>query len=224
MRDARKKAEYMRGYSRRNRARLAAYYRERDAKPEIRKRRRELARERYAKNKATEKERKAQAYQKNKSKFLARNKRWKVANRARMRASERVRNKRPHNRASRAKARRERRRRDPAFRIADFLRARIWFLLRNRGLRKSVATERLLGCSFEDFAIYLESKFESGMTWDNYEINGWHVDHIMPCAIFDLAKADHQKRCFHFSNMQPMWASENRSKGATVSSDQFNLI
>ncbi len=115
------------------------------------------------------------------------------------------------------------RRRDPAKRLANNLRAAVCIeLKKNRGA--SGRTVRLLGCSIASFKIYLESKFEPGMTWENYGKHGWHVDHIMPCAIFDLSKPEHQRRCFHFSNMQPMWATENWSKNCKVLDNQFNLL
>lgn len=78
--------------------------------------------------------------------------------------------------------------------------------------KKTDQTFKLLGCSFPSFMIYLESRFEPGMSWENYGVKGWHIDHIMPCLMFDLSKPEHQKVCFHFSNMQPMWAHDNHAK------------
>lgn len=72
---------------------------------------------------------------------------------------------------------------------------------------------KLLGCSVESFWLYLESQFESGMTRENYG-TAWEVDHILPCALFDLSKPDHQARCFHFSNLQPLTPLANKEKGA----------
>jgi hypothetical protein len=79
---------------------------------------------------------------------------------------------------------------------------------------KSATTVELLGCSIESFQIYLESKFEPGMSWENYGYgkDKWHIDHIMPCAIFDLVRPDHQRSCFHFSNLQPLWQLDNLIK------------
>lgn len=107
--------------------------------------------------------------------------------------------------------------------------ARIALRLRNqlnkalKGQRKFGRAQELLGCSIENFRIYIESKFDTGMLWSNYG-TVWHIDHVMPCAVFDLSKQSHQKRCFHFSNMQPLFASENIRKGMKVLSDQFNLF
>lgn len=64
-----------------------------------------------------------------------------------------------------------------------------------------------LGCLIPDFILYLESKFQKGQTWNNYGKNGWHIDHIIPCNSFDLSKEEEQKKCFHYSNLQPLWAT-----------------
>jgi DNA/RNA endonuclease G (NUC1) len=48
------------------------------------------------------------------------------------------------------------------------------------------------------------------MTWENY--GKWHIDHIKPCANFNLSNDDEQKLCFHYTNMQPLWAIDNQRK------------
>jgi len=110
---------------------------------------------------------------------------------------------------------------DPSFRLEQALRSRLFDTL--KGNRKSAKTMRLLGCSIENLWIYLESKFSEGMSRENYG-KLWEVDHIMPCAIFDLSKPEHQRRCFHFSNLQPLWTEKNRHKSAKVLSNQFELL
>lgn len=70
----------------------------------------------------------------------------------------------------------------------------------------------LLGCSIEYLMKHLESKFQDGMSWDNYGHNGWHIDHIKPCCSFDLTKEKEQKECFHYLNLQPLWAKDNYNK------------
>lgn len=70
-----------------------------------------------------------------------------------------------------------------------------------------------LGCSIDELKIHLEKQFEDGMNWDNYGLYGWHIDHIRPCCSFDLTNPIHLKECFHYSNLQPLWAKENLSKG-----------
>ncbi len=73
----------------------------------------------------------------------------------------------------------------------------------------------LLGCTVQELKQHLESQFEPGMSWDNYGLHGWHIDHIKPCAKFDLSKESEQHKCFHYTNLQPLWAEENWSKGST---------
>lgn len=51
------------------------------------------------------------------------------------------------------------------------------------------------------------------MSWENRGNFGWHVDHIKPCASFDLTKPEEQAKCFHYTNLQPLWARENIAKG-----------
>lgn len=63
-----------------------------------------------------------------------------------------------------------------------------------------------------EFKTHLAALFRPGMTWENYGI--WHVDHIKACAKFDLSLPAQQKICFHYSNLQPLWALDNIRKGA----------
>jgi len=85
--------------------------------------------------------------------------------------------------------------------------------LTNNGNAKSPTAEKLLGCTINEFIFYLECKFKEGMTWENRSLQGWHLDHIIPCSSFDLTKKREQKKCFHYTNYQPLWAEENLSKG-----------
>ena len=100
--------------------------------------------------------------------------------------------------------------------------------LRNRlknalhGNYKSGSAVRDLGCSIEELKQRLEKQFytnsETGemMTWDNYGYRGWHVDHIIPLASFDLTKREQLLKACHYTNLQPLWAKENLSKGAKI--------
>jgi hypothetical protein len=76
---------------------------------------------------------------------------------------------------------------------------------------KSNRTPDLVGCSVNDLKTHLESKFIESMTWENY--GEWHIDHMRPCASFNLEDPEEQKKCFHWTNLQPLWAKDNMSKG-----------
>jgi hypothetical protein len=111
-----------------------------------------------------------------------------------------------------AKKRKERYRTDKNHRLRLCIRRRIQMAVKHNA--KSASTFDLLGCTIPEYKTYLESKFKTGMTWDNYGRYGWHIDHVKPCAMFDLSDKEQQKECFHYSNTQPLWQSENHRKGA----------
>ena len=104
-----------------------------------------------------------------------------------------------------------RRKVDPAFKLKCYYRNRIWFILRQK---KSHKSKEYLGCSWDELKTHLEKRFQPGMSWDNY--GQWHVDHIRPCASFDLNDPAQRAICFHFTNLQPLWASDNIAKGARI--------
>lgn len=104
----------------------------------------------------------------------------------------------------------ERVRRDPAQRIRATTRHRLWKAL--KGLSKSARSFELVGCTHRQLKLHIEAKFKPGMSWDNYGVHGWHIDHIRPCESFDLSDPEHQRACFHFTNLQPLWCHENWRK------------
>lgn len=84
-------------------------------------------------------------------------------------------------------------------------------------LRDQIQLERtvaLIGCSISELKLHLEKQWKPGMTWENYGIRGWHIDHVRPCSSFDLSDKTQRHKCFHFSNLQPLWARENLKKGS----------
>ena len=100
---------------------------------------------------------------------------------------------------------------DPCFKIKCYLRNRIGFALKRSGEAKKDKSMNFIGCSVSELKKRLQSKFLPGMTWDNY--GKWHVDHIKPCASFDLSDENQQKECFSYTNLQPLWACDNLRKG-----------
>lgn len=101
---------------------------------------------------------------------------------------------------------------DPAFKMASRQRMRISEILAKKGIHKQGRTLKLIGCSAKFLSEYLESKFQPGMNWENYGINGWHVDHIKPLSKFNLQDSEEQKIAFHYTNLQPLWAADNIRK------------
>ena len=105
------------------------------------------------------------------------------------------------------------------YKLTQCLRARARDAIRGRN--KSDFTLNLLGCSVEQLKSHLESQFKPGMNWDNHGKYGWHIDHIIPCAAFDLSKPEEQRKCLHYSNLQPLWAEENRAKSDKIISEDI---
>lgn len=99
----------------------------------------------------------------------------------------------------------------PSARLRKTVMNRIWSAMKNQRVN-SVGSFSLVGCQVQFLRSYIEGKFETGMSWDNY--GAWHVDHIRPCASFDLSDKEQVLQCFNWRNLQPMWASENSSKGS----------
>jgi hypothetical protein len=101
---------------------------------------------------------------------------------------------------------------DLVFRLAGLIRNR--FLCALKGRKKASSVLKLVGCSLEDLKLHLERQFQAGMTWENR--GEWHIDHIKPCAKFDLSDPEQQHICFHYTNLQPLWAADNIRKSDTV--------
>ena len=98
------------------------------------------------------------------------------------------------------------------FKLRQNLSRRIREQLQINSTKKTKKTEDLIGCKLSYLKKYLEKNFLKGMNWDNYNINGWHIDHIKPCSNFDLSNVREQKICFNYKNLQPLWAKDNIRK------------
>ena len=139
----------------------------------------------------------AKWYQKNKHKKIQINNAWKSKNIERSREWYR-------------EYKRKREHEDVNFKITNNIRTRMWYALRTY---QSTWSAKNLGCSVIDLKKHLEAQFQLGMTWDNYGLKGWHIDHIRPLSSFDLGNISDLKKACHYSNLQPLWAKENLKKG-----------
>ena len=140
----------------------------------------------------------------NREKAIAATKKWRAANPTRDWYKEN-----PVRAAELARVRKLRRyHSDPGFRLKCILRERIRAALNGRA--KSANTMQLIGCSIEHLRLWLTFYFQPGMSWSNY--GEWHIDHQRPCASFDLTDPTQQRECFHYTNLQPLWAVDNLSK------------
>lgn len=94
------------------------------------------------------------------------------------------------------------------------MKSRLGNAIKRKNATKSKSTLELPGCELSFLKGYLESKFEAGMNWENH--GEWHIDHIKPCNSFNLVDIEEQKKCFHYTNLQPLWKLDNLSKGSKV--------
>lgn len=128
---------------------------------------------------------------------------------------------RQNHRIERAIYERERRVNDIGFRLKAIIRNKIRQSIRDgRSYGHSID---LLGCSIEEVRKHIERQFKPGMSWDNWGVHGWHIDHIIPLAYFDFTDHEQQKRAFHYTNLQPLWAKDNMIKKARIMERQLIL-
>lgn len=111
-----------------------------------------------------------------------------------------------------------RRNTDIGFKIKENLRNRTRSVLKSKNARKITSTTLLLGIDAENYKIYLESKFQPGMTWDNYGhgVGRWCIDHIVPLSSVDLTNLESLKSVAHYTNTQPMWFIDNLKKSDKI--------
>ena len=120
-----------------------------------------------------------------------------------------LKNKRAEARRARKREYQKRKRAESiSFRLENSIRARMNHALRGRVKSQSI---RDLPYSVDELMRHLESRFKNGMTWGNY--GEWHIDHVKPCSLFDHSIKEQFQECWDLNNLQPLWASENLSKG-----------
>jgi len=164
----------------------------------------------YKDNKADLRE-KHEAYRKaNKERIAKYKKQWRIDNKKRV--AEYGKQWKEDNKERLAKKRqeyeKERRAADPIYRIVRNMRCRMNHAL--NGTAKLSSSVELLGCTPDQWRDHLESQFTEGMAWGQH--GRWQVDHVIPCAAFDLTKKKHQRYAFHWSNTQPLWTEANLKK------------
>lgn len=135
--------------------------------------------------------------------------------RIRERARERARRARlenPEKIRAQERASRRKRRQDPKRRLRDNITSLVCNAMSRQGYTKQSRTQEILGCSYDEFVVWIESQFSEGMTWSNREL--WHIDHRVP-----ISCAENEAEVVflnHYTNLQPLWARDNQSKFTTV--------
>lgn len=99
---------------------------------------------------------------------------------------------------------------DPLYRLGQNLRSRLRGAIKKSFGKKNSRSMDLTGCSLEFLTQYLEKQFQPGMSWNNY--GKWEIEHTLACCQFDLRSEEEQRKCFHYTNLAPMWAVDNARK------------
>jgi hypothetical protein len=94
------------------------------------------------------------------------------------------------------------------------MRSRINIYLKSRKIYKTNKTFEIVGCTPEFLKEHLEKQFKEGMSWENYGLYGWHIDHIIPLSSSKTEEKIHQLS--HYTNLQPLWAEDNLKKGNKI--------
>lgn len=104
---------------------------------------------------------------------------------------------------------------DPEYRVMSSHKSRVSMLIKQEN--KATKTMKLLECSHKKFIRWLEFQLVKCPQWTfaNYG-SVWHLDHIKPCASFNLLDHNEQKQCFHWSNYRPLDKIENIQKGDKI--------
>lgn len=165
-------------------------------------------------NKESIKRTKSKYFQKNKKEAYVRNGQWREANRERDRKlkQDSANRLRQNRRKSQLKYHRKMMETSPSYRIICGIRSTLNNAVKTQRGNKTNSTIALLKCTVPELREHLESQFQPGMTWGNY--GEWHIDHIRPLSSFDLTKESELQEAGHYTNLQPLWARDNLSKGA----------
>jgi len=161
----------------------------------------------YIENRETESARSKEYQQKNKVVVYQQHKdyheKWRAINKDRIRGY--------RNKEVRNKYEVDRKKNDISYRITCILRKQLNKVV---GGYKNKSALKLLGCSIKEFKDYLISTFQDNMSFENY--GKWHIDHILPCSAFELQYSEEQEVCFHYSNLQALWAGDNLAKSNKI--------
>lgn len=106
---------------------------------------------------------------------------------------------------------------NPQFRIREAFSSRIHGLVTCK-YKSSKLLSKYLGCSFDEYIKWIQYQFVEGMTMDNYG-KEWHIDHVKPCASYDLTNDTELHECMCWKNLRPCWKIENLRKGKKIDNE-----
>lgn len=169
------------------------------------------------KNKEARKETSKRYYENNKDKIQLYKKEYDEKNKESLKIKSAQRSQK--NKEHRNAKLKERRKNDLEFRIMGNLRTRVRSALNSK--LKENKTIELIGCNIKEFKQWLEFQFDLNMNWNNYGVE-WEIDHVIPCASFDLRNEDAQLKCFNWKNCRPLEKTKNKDKSNKLIENDIN--
>lgn len=159
----------------------------------------------YNNNKEHKKEYSKEWYNTNKEYKKKQQKEYYENNKERKKIYQKKRNLLPETKIKNNKRSKKRREIDSLYKLTCNIRSLIYMCMKNGGFKKNTKAANYLQCTYEEFYIYIENQFQEGMSWQN--IGLWHLDHIYPVSLAE--SEEHLIQLNHYSNFQPLWASDN---------------
>ena len=153
-------------------------------------------------------------YGNNRDREVERLKNWRNENREQYLTNRREYDNSPERRVKANKARSKKLKENPCFKLRMRLSIRLHSAL-TRGQKKG-SIINMIGCSIIELKEYIQSKFTEGMTWENWSLDGWHIDHIKPLCSLNLEDPEQQSTACHYTNLQPLWAEDNLKKSGKI--------
>jgi len=106
---------------------------------------------------------------------------------------------------------------DPIAKLKHSLRNQFRKLIKGHHKQNTVLS--YIGCDVEFLKNWLSTQFKEGMSWENHG-SVWHVDHIIPCSVFDFSNEDELTKCWNYTNLRPLFVKENLAKSDKIKDDR----
>jgi len=208
------KKEYLKKYYEDNKEKKKKYYEDnKEKKREYREANKDKIKEVTKKYREANKEKLKEYYKNNKEKIKEYKKEYSKANK------DKAKEYYQGNKEKINERHRIRRNTEPLYKMKCNLRSRTTLAFKSKGYKKSSKTRQMLGVDWEICKAHIERQFTKGMNWKNQ--GEWHIDHIIPLA--DAKNENELKKLCHYSNIQPLWASENLIKSDKIIGQQTKI-
>lgn len=181
------------------------------SRPDLMEQNRVNAKKYYTKDVEASKEYRRQHYKKQDNEVMKQKRREWYRNNKEKHATKRAEyeaNNKDRLRAARRKWENNRLATDINYKLKNLLSGRIRSELKGVSQR-TLRTEELIGCTIPELKLFIESLLPKEWNWDNYGVNGWHIDHRIPLSWFNLENENCRKLAFSYKNLQPLWGTEN---------------